>query len=172
MIVYQGDAAHDDWNCVKGACNNAPWYPWRTVAMLAPIWTIDTAPFGSGAFGKLQAEALQSLVEIGPSSEAFQLFKQQIAADFGVPTPQSSEDDKWLLSEMVDRLRGGAWQEPTMKMSRWFSWMRSYVLRRGVWHSRLAVLVHWHTHIARKASRVWAMWWRLQRSSLLLRRRR
>ena len=87
MIIYHGDSGHEDWNCVKGACNNAPWYPWRTVDMLAPIWTIDTAPFGSGAFGKLQAEALESLAEVGPISTSFQQSKHHIAEDFGVLAP-------------------------------------------------------------------------------------
>ena len=52
LILYHGDSDHDDWNCVKTAAGDAPWYPWRIVATLAPVWAVDAGPFGTHGFGE------------------------------------------------------------------------------------------------------------------------
>ena len=48
LIAWKQDEDHDDWNCTKWACNHASWFPWRVICMLAPVFTMNVAPFQTG----------------------------------------------------------------------------------------------------------------------------
>ena len=69
------------------------------------------------------------------------MFRDMIAADFNVPVPTTDVEDEALMLLMWENMKTHS--NESLKMSRWFSWMRQYRSRRRIWHSKLAVLTFW-----------------------------
>ena len=111
---------------------------------------MDGGPYGTGAFKVAQDEALTAMLEEGCRGEVWCSFRERIASDFNLPLPTTTEEDELLMATMAENLRGSAAE--TLKMSRWFSWMRHYRTRRRVWHSKLALLTDWEIATHRKKS--------------------
>jgi hypothetical protein len=84
------------------------------------------------------------MVSQGIDARFFREHLSDIAGDLGLDEPTTRDEEEALLSAMVDQVRGGELRGEALKMSRWYSWMRNYKRFREQWHTRLAVLKHWH----------------------------
>jgi hypothetical protein len=59
------------------------------------------------------------------------MFRDMIAVDFNVPVPTTDEEDGALMLLMWENLK--THNNESLKMSRWFSWMRQYRSHRRIW---------------------------------------
>lgn len=122
----------------------------QVVSMLAPVWALDSGPYNTGGFRTVQAEALEAMMRDGPEGSVWLQFRDRIAEDFGLPAPKTVSENVDLMMTMADALKGNLHAGPSLKMSRWFSWMRQYRAKNLVWHSKLAVLTYWEKEIQKR----------------------
>ena len=115
--------------------------------MLTPVFTMNVAPFQTGAFGALQEEALDMFVKAGIQGRFFQLHKSDIAADLGMEAPTTAEEEDLVWNNLIIAMKGGTARGEDMQMSRWYSVMRQYKVGKCTWWGTVAVLKHWHVFV-------------------------
>ena len=89
-------------------------------------------------------------VKAGIQGRFFQLHKSDIVADLGMEAPTTAEEEDLVLKNLIIAMKGGTARGEDMKMSRWYSFMRQYKVRKRTWWGTVAVLKHWHVFVRKK----------------------
>ena len=156
LLEWDGDEAHDEWNCCRWAAEqcastDTEWFPWMVLQQMNLVYSVNRAPFGTGAFFKVKQECWERLLKCGPTAAVFQKHKAGIARDAGRPVPVLAAEDQELWATLPE-LSSFQFQRDTIKNSRFFSCIRPSKSYDKEWSANEMLLEFYYTTVMGKTS--------------------